>query len=178
MEATGIECCNGLTTPTKVEAPLRTDANGSEAKRYWPNSYASVIGIMLYLESNTRTDTSFAVQQCDWFTHNTKASHETAVKRIFWYFQGTKYNGLVFNPSKKMVVDCYADADFVGMWGHENTQDPICAMSRTGSVVTFANFPILWLSKIQANFSLSTLNYEYVVLSHYVIELLLLRSLI
>ena len=49
LEATGMEDCNGLPTPTKVEAPLETDVNGSEAKRDWPNSYAFVIGIMLYL---------------------------------------------------------------------------------------------------------------------------------
>ena len=49
LEATGMEDCNGLSTPTKVEAPLGTDVNGSEDTRYWPNSYASVIGMMLYL---------------------------------------------------------------------------------------------------------------------------------
>ena len=38
------------------------------------------------------------------------------MKRICWYLQGTKENGLVFIPSKKMVVDCYADAYFAGMW--------------------------------------------------------------
>ena len=37
LEATGMEDCNGLPTPTKVEAPLGTDVNGSEAKRDWPN---------------------------------------------------------------------------------------------------------------------------------------------
>ena len=51
------------------------------------------------------------------------------MKRICWYLQGTKDNGLVFNPSKKPVVDCYADADFAGLWGHEDPQDPICARS-------------------------------------------------
>ena len=120
----------GLPTPTKVEASLGTDVNGSEAKRDWPNSYASVIGMMLYLASNTRPDISFAVHQCARFTHNTKASQETAVKRVFIYIQGTKDNGLVFNLSNKLAVDCYADADFVGLWGHENPQDPICARSR------------------------------------------------
>ena len=55
-----MEDCNGFPTPTKVEAPLGTEVNGSEAKRYFPNSYASVIGIMLYLESNTRPDISFS----------------------------------------------------------------------------------------------------------------------
>ena len=85
LEATGIEHSNGLPTPTKVEAPLGTDINGSEAKRDWPNSYASVIGVMLYLASNTRTDISFAVHQYDRSTHKTKASYETAVKSICRY---------------------------------------------------------------------------------------------
>ena len=42
------------------------------------------------------------------------------MKRKFQYLQGTKYNGLVFNPSNKLVVDCYADAYFVGLWVHED----------------------------------------------------------
>ena len=43
LEATGIENCNWLPTPTKVEAPLETYVNVSEAKRDWPNSYAFII---------------------------------------------------------------------------------------------------------------------------------------
>ena len=42
-----------------------------------------------------------------------------------------------------MVVDFYADADFSGLWGHEDPQDPICARSRTVFVLTFANCPLL-----------------------------------
>ena len=75
LEATGMEDFNGLPTPSEVEAPLGTDVNGSEAKRDSANSYASVIGMMLYLASNTRPDISFAVHQCARFTHNTKVSH-------------------------------------------------------------------------------------------------------
>ena len=37
LEATGVDHCNGFTTPTKVEAPLGTDTNGYEAKRDWTN---------------------------------------------------------------------------------------------------------------------------------------------
>ena len=40
------------------------------------------------------------------------------MKRICRHLRVTKDNGLVFNPSKKLVVDCYADADFAGMWGN------------------------------------------------------------
>ena len=35
LEATCMENCNELPTPTKVEAPLGTDVNGSEDKRDW-----------------------------------------------------------------------------------------------------------------------------------------------
>ena len=51
------------------------------------------------------------------------------MKRICTYLQVSKEYGLVFNPSKQLVVDCYADADFAGLWGHEDPQDPICARS-------------------------------------------------
>ena len=34
----------------------------------------------------------------------------------------------------------YVDAYFVGQWGHENPQDPICANIRTELEVIFTNF--------------------------------------
>ena len=43
LEATGMDHCNGLPTPIKVEGPIGIDEHCSEAKRDWPNSYASVI---------------------------------------------------------------------------------------------------------------------------------------
>ena len=104
--------------------------------------------MMLYMASNTRPDISFAVHQCYQFTHNTMASHEMTLKKICWYLQDTKDNGLVFNPYKKLMLDCYADADFEGLWGHKNPEDHICARSRTGYVVIFAKFPLLCVSKL------------------------------
>ena len=76
------------------------------------------------------------------------------------------------------MVDCYADAYFVGLWGHENTQDPICARNINGFVVTFDDCPLLWVSKIQTENSLSTLHSQYVALYHSVRALLPLKSLI
>ena len=100
------------------------------------------------------------------------------MKIICRSIQGTKYNFMVFNPSKKLVVDFYADADYGGLWGHENPQDPIFARSRTGFVVTFANFPLLWVSKILTEIDLYTLHSKYVILSHSVRALITLKSLI
>ena len=168
---------NGFPAPTKVEEPLGTYATVYEANRDWTNSYNSVIGVMLYLASRTRPDIPFAVHKCAWFTHNTNASYKTAVERICRYLKCTKDNGLVCNPSKKLVVYCYADADVLGLWGHENPQYPIFARSRTGFVVTFANCPLLWVSKLQIDIDLSPLHYEYVALSHSGRALLPLKSI-
>ena len=110
--------CNGFPTPTNVEAPLGIDANGSASNRYCPNSYSSVIGVMLYLALNTIPYISFDVNQCARFTHNTNASHETALNSIFRYLRGTKDNGMVFKPSKKLVLVCYAGAYFAVLWGN------------------------------------------------------------
>ena len=77
----------------------------------------------MYLESNKITDIQFYVNQCDWFTNNTNLSHEASVKRICWYLQGTKDKGMVVNPPKKIVVDCYNDEYFAGTWRHESIQD-------------------------------------------------------
>ena len=178
LEATGMEHCNGFPTPTKVDENLGKDDNGSEVKRNWPNSYASVIGMMLYLASNTRLYISSAVHQCYRFAPNTKASHEMALKRICWYLKGTKENGMVFNTSNKMLVGCYSDVYFAGLWGHENPQDHICDRIRTGSVATFYTCTLLWVSKLHTEIDLSRLHYEYVTLSHSVRALLSLRILI
>ena len=69
------------------------------------------------------------------------------MKRIRWYIQGTKNNGLVFNMSKKIMVDCYADAYFAGMWVHGNPKDPIFSRIINGFVVTFSNCLLLWVLK-------------------------------
>ena len=120
-----MEHCNGFPTPTKVDSPHRIEDNGHEAKRDCSKSYDYVIGMILYMESNTRPYISFAVHQCALFTNNTKASHDTDVNMICQDTQGTKEKGLEFNTSKKLLVYCYTDADFAGLWGHENNQDPI-----------------------------------------------------
>ena len=56
LEATGMEHCNGLQTPTKVGAPHGTDVNGFKAKIDWPNSYASVIrdNVVFSIKHKTR----------------------------------------------------------------------------------------------------------------------------
>ena len=100
--------------------------------------------MMLYLAFKKILGISFNVHQCDRFTHKTKESHDADVKRICQHLQGTNGKGLVFNPSNKMLVDCYIDEYFSRLWRNENNQEPICDSSTTEFVVTFVNCPLLW----------------------------------
>ena len=68
LEATNMEHCNELPTPTRVEAALGIDYNAYETKRYWTNSYASVIRMLLYLASNTRPDIFLCSPVCLFYT--------------------------------------------------------------------------------------------------------------
>ena len=64
-----------------------------------------------------------------------------------------------------MELDLYVDADFAGLWGHEHDKDPVCVKSRTGYLITLGECPVIWVSKLQTEIALSTLESEYITLS-------------
>ena len=127
--------------------------------------YTRAVGMAMYLCGNTRPDIQFVVHQCARFSHNPKASHSAAMKRIYKYLKDTREQGLVFNPSSDLKLDCYVDSDFAGLWGYKNNQDPMCVKSRTGYVLMLGDCPILSVSKLQTEIALSTLEAEYIALS-------------
>jgi hypothetical protein len=170
--ATGLQNSNPSTTPANKET-LGTDKNGLIAQETW--NYRSVVGMLLYLASNSRPDIAFAVHQCARFSHCPRASHEIALKKICRYLHGTSTQGLIFRPSKEFSIDCYVDSDFSGLFGTEDSQDPICAKSRTGYVITLAGCPLLWVSKLQTTIALSTMEAEYQALSASCRDLIPLR---
>ena len=83
-----------------------------------------------------------------------------------------------FTPTKKMELDCYVDADFAGLWKHESDQDPVCVKSRTGYVITLGGCPVIWVSKLQTEIALSTLEAEYIALSSSMRDLVPMRRLL
>jgi len=95
-----------------------------------------------------------------------KRSNELALKRIGRYLKATCNCGLVLNASKLLKVNHYPDADFARLYDHENPSDPSCVTSRTGFVITVANCPVLWQTKLQTEIALSTMEAEIVALAH------------
>lgn len=70
------------------------------------------------------------------------------------------------------------DADFCGLWGSEDPNDPVVAKSRTGYLLTLAGCPLMWVSKLQTETSVSTMMAEYVALSTAMRDMLPLREMV
>ena len=77
-----------------------------------------------------------------------------------------------------MELDLYVDADFAGLWGHEHDQDPVFVKSRTGYLITLGECPVIWVSKLQTEIALSTLESEYIALSQAMRDLVPMRRLL
>ena len=166
--------CHTKRTPA-LAVTLGSNQFGEMCGEDW--DYASVVGMLMYLSSNSRPDIQFAVHQCARFTYAPRKSHEEAIKHICRYLKGTIGKGIEFDPSPEMQLDCYVDADFAGLWGSEDNQDPVCVKSRTGYVLTLGGCPLLWVSRLQTEIALSTLEAEYIALSQAMRDLLPMRRL-
>ncbi len=83
-----------------------------------------------------------------------------------------------FRPTSKLTLDCYADANFAGLYNVENHTNPVCVKSRTGYVLLLSGCPLYWSSKLQMEIALSMTEAEYIALSQAMRALLPLRSLL
>ena len=140
VEATGMSDSNYNWTPANQVA-LGIDPEGSPMQEAW--SYRSIVGMLLYLSTNTRPDIAYAVSQVARFSHNPKKSHASAVKTIVRYLNRTKNMGTIVKPTNDLSIDCYVDADFAGLHGRDPDHSPSSAKSRTGYIITLSGCPIL-----------------------------------
>jgi len=175
IQYVGMDKATARTTPAAQE-PLGSDKDGAPFAEEW--SYPAAVGMLLYLASNTRPDIQFAVHQAARFSHSPKHSHGQAVKRIARYLLDTSKRGLEFVPKLDQGLDCWVDADFCGLHGYEDDQDPVSVKSRTGFVLTLCGCPVLWSSKLQTDITLSSTAAEYVAFSMSMRELLPMRALL
>jgi hypothetical protein len=129
IKAAGLEDCNPNWTPASTQA-LGIDPDGPPMSETW--SYPSIVGMLLYLSTNTRPDITFAVSQDACFNHNPKQSHAQAVKMIVRYLHRTSEMGTIVKPTGTLLLDCYVDADFAGLYRRDPDSSPTSAKSRLG----------------------------------------------
>jgi hypothetical protein len=172
IKAGGMEDCNIVATPAET-SPVGADLDGLPVNETW--EYASIFGMLMYLVSNTQPDIADAVHQSARCSHGTKNSHRTALKRILRYLKETVDKVIIFKPNKSKNIDPHVDSDFSGLFGVKEGVKPICAKSRTGYVIKFCDVPLIWVSKMQAQIALKTMEDEYTAISKYMRDLIPIR---
>jgi hypothetical protein len=166
IEALHLEDATCTPTETPCTAYLPIDEEGTRATGLY--NYASVVGMLSYLQGHSRIDISLAVSQVARFVHNPKQSHEAALERIGRYLKGTHDEGLILHPDKldKLFrLDVYVDASFACGWGTELGTNPDSVKSRTGFIIEIMGCSVLWKSQLQTSIATSTMESEYTALS-------------
>jgi transposase InsO family protein len=162
LQAADMSDCNPNTLPA-AQSALGADKDGEEFNETW--NYRAIVGMLLYLSTNTRCDIAFAVSQVARFGSNPKKSHATAVKTILRYLKKTVDKGMILNPTKKFIMDLYVDADFCGLFQREDDRDPNSARSRAGWVILLCGCPLIWKSTLLQQITQSTTEAEYSALT-------------
>ena len=132
--------------------------------------------MLQYLANNTRCEIAYAVNNVARHCNAPMRAHELAIKRIVKYLKGSLYidaNGkervrgtflnrdaMHYVKQSKLSLDMYCDADFGGLYGYEDANDPICAHSCTGYVIMLGGMPVMWQSKLQPVIASSTAEAE------------------
>ena len=176
LEASKMEHCNGTWTPTTLAA-LGSDPDGP----LWPQTpwkYSSIVGMLLYLSTNTRPDITFAVSQVGCFNKEPRVSHAKAVKMIIRYLKRTFDKGTIIRFTNKLELVCHADADFAGLFGHEVPRDPTSARSRGGYIIRLRGIPVFWKSSLLTAICLSTLEAEHQCLSKAMTQMISFKLLV
>ncbi|XP_048235983.1 secreted RxLR effector protein 161-like [Ricinus communis] len=132
--------------------------------------YASVVGSLIYAQTCTRPDISFAIGILGRYQSNPGLDHWKAAKKILRYLQGTKDHMLTYKRSNHLEMIGYSDSDFAG-----------CVDTRKstfGCLFLIAKGAILWKSAKQPVIAASTIDAEFVACFKATIHGLWLRNFI
>jgi hypothetical protein len=149
---------------------MQCPQNELERKQMEGIPYASAVGSLMYAQTCTRPDISFAVGMLGRYQHNPGIDHWKAAKKVMRYLQGTKDFMLTFRRSDSLEVIGYSDSDFAG-----------CIDSRKstfGYLFMLVGGAISWKSAKQTIIASSTMEAEFVACFEATVHGLWLRNFI
>ena len=132
--------------------------------------YASAVGSLMYAQTCTRPDISFAVGMLGRYQSNPGMEHWKAAKKVMRYLQGTKDHMLTYRRSNQLEVIGYSDSDFGGCLDSRK--------STSGFVFLLASGAISWKSVKQSIIASSTMEAEFVACFEATSHALWLRNFI
>ena len=129
----------------------------------WMNAslYQQAVGSIMYAAIGTRPDLAFAIQTLSQFNHDPSTEHWAAIKRVLWYLNGTLDLGITYDgasTNNPISVEGYSDSDWAS--NHINC----CSIS--GYTFLMCGSTISWSSKKQLTVALSSMEGEYMAITH------------
>lgn len=166
----GMEDATPVGTPLDSNIKLLKAPGDEEVDRVLQAEYQSLIGSIMYIALGTRPDIAFAVQHLSQFSSNPMPDHLTAAKQVLRYLKGTADVGLQYGPNTldNLQLVGYTDADWAG--------DANDRKSVSGFVFLLGGNIISWGAKKQPTVALSSMEAEYMALSHATREAIWLRN--
>ncbi|WVY90570.1 hypothetical protein V8G54_036084 [Vigna mungo] len=166
------KCSPGIVPIQKGDkfSQMQCPKNDLERKAMESIPYASVVGSLMYAQTCTRPDISFAVGMLGRYQSNPGMDHWKAAKKVLRYLQGTKEYMLTYRKSDHLEVIGYSDSDYAG-----------CVDSRKstfGYVYLLAGGAISWKSAKQSVIATSTMEAEFVACFEATVHALWLRNFI
>jgi len=132
--------------------------------------YASIVGSLMYAQTRTRPDISFAVGMLGRYQSNPGLDHWKATKKVLRYLQGTKNHMLTYKRFDHLEVIGYTNSNFVGC---------IDAKKSTFSYVyLLAGGAISWKSAKQSVIVVTTMVAEFVACFEATVQANWLRNFI
>jgi hypothetical protein len=96
-------------TPSDPRTTLHADPDGPPRKQDW--KYHSLLGLLSYLMTITRTNITFAVNNCACFSTKPHGIHEIALKWIVKYLLTTPMQSMVYHPDRTKGLKCFCPGD-------------------------------------------------------------------
>jgi len=166
------KCSAGIIPIQKGDkfSQMQCPKNDLERKAMESIPYASVVGSLMYAQTCTRPDISFAIGMLGRYQSNPGMDHWKAAKKVLRYLQGTKNYMLTYRKSDHLEVIGYSDSDYAG-----------CVDSRKstfGYVYLLAGGASSWKSAKQSVIVTSTMEAEFVACFEATVHALWLRNFV
>jgi len=149
---------------------MQCPKNELERKQMENIPYASIVRSLMYAQTCTRPDISFAVGMLGRYQSNPGLDHWKAAKKVLRYLQGTKNHMLTYKRSGHLEVIGYTDSDFAGCIDTRK--------STFGYVYLLAGGAISWKSAKQSVIVASTMEAEFVACFEATVQANWLRNFI
>ncbi|XP_070015800.1 secreted RxLR effector protein 161-like [Nicotiana sylvestris] len=132
--------------------------------------YSSIVGSLMYAQTCTRSDTSFAIGMLGRYQSNPIIDHWKAANKVLRYLKGTKDYMFMYRRSKHLEVVGYTNLDFAGCIDTRK--------STFGYLFQLAEGAISWKSVKQSVIATSTMEAEFAACFEATIHALWLQNFI